>query len=85
MGSVEIPDGEITENVADRAEAYFLEADDALPAADRKALVPARIMGDVYRRLLHQMRKDGFRVFEKRYRISKARKLAILSKHLIAG
>jgi hypothetical protein len=31
------------------------------------------------------MRQDGFRVFDKRYRISKARKLAILARYLVPG
>lgn len=69
---------------AERAEGYFREAIRAMPATDRAALVPARIMGEIYQLLLGKMRGDHFRVFEKRYRISKARKLAILSKHLIA-
>ena len=69
---------------AARAEAFFREAEAALPATDRAALVPARIMGEIYHLLLGKMRADRFHVFEKRYRISKARKLAILSKHLIA-
>ena len=41
-------------------------------------------MATIYQAILGKMRSDGFRVFEKRYRISTARKLAILSKHLIA-
>lgn len=69
---------------ADRADRYFQEAEAVLPAVDRKALVPARIMGAIYQAVLDKMRADRFRVFEKRYRISKLRKLAILSKHLIA-
>jgi len=69
---------------ADRAEAYFREAEECLPAEDRGALIPARIMGEIYRALLGKMRDGKFRVFDQRYRISKARKLAILSKHLIA-
>jgi phytoene synthase len=69
---------------ADRAETYFREASSALPAADLNALLPARIMGEIYHLLLEKMRDGRFNVFEKRYRISKARKLAILSKHLIA-
>ncbi len=69
---------------ADRADRYFQEAAAALPASDRKALAPARIMAETYQALLDKMRADGFRVFEKRYRISRFRKLAILSKHLIA-
>jgi phytoene synthase len=74
----------LMEYEAERAEAFFLEAEAALPPMDREALVPARIMGETYRALLKKMRADRFKVFEKRYRISKARKLAILSKHLIA-
>ncbi len=69
---------------ADRAEGYFRQADELLPAGDRAALVPARVMGDTYRLLLRKMRADGFRVFGRRYSVSKARKIAILSKHLIA-
>ena len=69
---------------AARAEDYFQQAAAALPANDRAALVPARIMAEIYHLLLGKMRDDRFHVFEKRYRISKARKLAILSKHLIA-
>ena len=69
---------------ADRAEAYFRDASEALPLVDLQALLPARIMGEIYHLLLEKMRDDHFRVFEKRYRVSKARKLAILSKHLIA-
>lgn len=69
---------------AARAQDYFQQAETALPPADRAALVPARIMGEIYHLLLGKMRDDRFQVFEKRYRISKARKLTILSKHLIA-
>ena len=69
---------------AERAEAFFREADELLPKMDKAALVPARIMGEIYHALLRKMRGDRFKVFSKRYSISKARKLAILSKHLIA-
>ena len=69
---------------AERAEGFFQEAAEALPAVDRGTLLPARIMGEIYHLLLEKMRADRFRVFEKRYHVSKARKLAILSKHLIA-
>jgi phytoene synthase len=70
---------------ADRAEEFFREAAAALPAADRRALAPARIMGEIYHQLLGRMRRDGFRVFEKRYSVPKFCKLCILAKHLIAG
>jgi phytoene synthase len=70
---------------AERAEAYFHQAEALLPAIDRQALAPARIMAAIYQQLLAQMRSDGFRVFEKRYRVSNSRKLWILAKHGIAG
>lgn len=69
---------------AARADGLFREAAGLLPAADRAALKPARIMAEIYQRLLELMRGDGFRVFDRRYSVSRARKLAILSKHLVA-
>ena len=69
---------------AERAESYYQEAESLLPASDRAALTPAIIMAETYHTLLERMRKDGFRVFDRRYSLSKARKFAILSKHLIA-
>lgn len=74
----------LASEMADLAQGFFDEAAAVLPPADRPALRPARIMAEIYQTLLHNMRADGFRVFEKRYRMSHARKLAILSKHLIA-
>ena len=68
---------------AERADSLFRDAAACLPAADRAALLPARIMGEIYQVLLHQMRADSFRVFDKRYSVSKARKLAIFSKYLL--
>jgi phytoene synthase len=70
---------------ADRAAAFFHQAAALLPAGDRRALAPARIMAGIYQALLEKMRADGFRVFAKRYRISRTRKLLILAKHGIAG
>ncbi len=69
---------------AERAEGYFREAAAALPTPDQGALVPAQIMGEIYHVLLEKMRTGHFEVFKKRYSVSKARKLTILSKHLIA-
>ena len=73
---------------ADRVEGWFREAAEAaaaLPAADRRALAPARIMAEIYHRLLVCMRRDGFRVFDRRYRISRVRKIAIFARHFAAG
>lgn len=70
---------------ADRAEGFYREAAELMPASDRHALRPARIMGCIYHRLLVVMRRDGFPVFETRCRVSRIRKLAILVRHLIGG
>ncbi len=74
----------LMEYQAKRAENYFEEAELCLTAEDRRALRPARIMADIYRLLLQRMRQDGFKVFEKRYRIGKARKLLLCLKHLFS-
>ena len=70
---------------AERAEHLFSEAEKLITDVDRKALWPAQIMAEIYSNLLAKMRAGKFRVFEKRYSVSKARKLAILSKYLLAG
>lgn len=70
---------------AERAEHLFSEAEKLIPEIDRAALVPARIMAETYRCLLSKMREGKFRVFDRRYSVSKAKKLAILSKYLLAG
>lgn len=70
---------------AERAASYFHQAAALVPEADSRALAPARIMAEIYQELLAQMRRDGFRVFDKRYRVSGPRKLWILAKHGIAG
>jgi len=69
---------------ADRAEGFFREAAAVLPMEDRNALAPARIMQEIYQLLLTRIRRDGFRVFDRRYRISRLRKLAILLRHFTA-
>jgi phytoene synthase len=68
---------------AERTEAFYREAADTLPPGDHHALLPARIMAEIYHLLLGKIRTDHFKVFEKRYRVSKSRKLAILSKHML--
>jgi phytoene synthase len=65
---------------ADRAIAFYNKAAAALPQEDRRAMTPARIMAEVYGRILRKMRAEGFRVFEKRYRLGTLRKAAIVGK-----
>jgi phytoene synthase len=70
---------------AGRADAFFAQAQSSLHAGDRRALIPAEIMRAFYQRLLSQMRDDGFRVFEKRYRLGRFEKIAIALRKLISA
>lgn len=68
---------------AERARSLYEQARQCLPAGDRKALMAAEVMREIYQTVLEQMQADGFRVFEKRYSLSSLRKMAILAKHMI--
>jgi len=61
---------------ATRARAFFAQAAKTLPAQDRRAMVPAEIMRSVYQALLTRMERDGFRVFDHTYRLSRMEKTA---------
>jgi 15-cis-phytoene synthase len=63
---------------AERTHALFAKARNALPADDAKALRPAEVMRTIYEKILSRMEADGFRVYQKRYRLSKAEKLFVL-------
>jgi phytoene synthase len=65
---------------ADRAVGFYQKAAAALPPEDRHSMTPARIMAEVYGRILRKMRGEGFRVFEKRYRLGTLRKVAIVGR-----
>lgn len=65
---------------ADRAGTFYNRAAAILPPEDRRSMTPARIMAEVYGRILRKMRAEGFRVFEKRYRLGTLRKAAIVSR-----
>jgi phytoene synthase len=67
---------------AARAEEHFARAVAVLPPADRRSMVAAEIMRNVYHRLLRKMRGDGFHVLRQRYRLSKPGKLACIAKVL---
>jgi 15-cis-phytoene synthase len=67
-----------------RARGFFDQAEHALPAVDRCALVAAQIMAAIYRRLLEKMQRDGFRVFDHRYTLPKWQKLALILRTMAA-
>jgi phytoene synthase len=61
-----------------RARSLFAAVRQALPPDDAQSLRPAELMRAIYERILSRMEADGFRVFEKRYRLSRVEKLLIL-------
>lgn len=66
-----------------RCHQLYESARTSLPTSDRKALVCAEVMREIYHTVLTQMQADHFRVFEKRYSLSTFRKMAILAKHMV--
>jgi 15-cis-phytoene synthase len=57
-----------------RARKFYDKAFAALPAADRRAQRPGLIMAAIYRALLDEIVRDGFRVLDRRYSLSPLRK-----------
>jgi 15-cis-phytoene synthase len=66
---------------AERAHAYFQRATETLPAEDHRSMIAAELMREVYFKLLTRIEKDRFRVFKKKYRLSRPEKLWIISRH----
>ncbi len=68
---------------AERARAFFCKAQALLPREDRRSMVAAEIMGSVYRAPLTRIEGDGFRVFEKEYRLNSLQKAGHLAAQLL--
>jgi phytoene synthase len=68
---------------AARAEKFFAEAIRLLPQEDHRSMIPAEIMRSIYQALLHQMKRDNFRMFEKDYRLSKTEKVGRAAAQLL--
>ncbi len=62
---------------ADRAERIYDEAMALLPEEDRRAQRPGLMMAGIYRTLLGEIRRDGFRVLSQRTALTPMRKLWI--------
>jgi 15-cis-phytoene synthase len=60
-----------------RARDYYVKADAHLPAEDRYAQRPGLIMAAIYRALLEEIERDGFRILEHRVHLTPLRKLWI--------
>ncbi len=74
------PDGHFQELMrfeAQRAWDFYRVAGENLPPEDRGRMRAAEMMRRTYRRLLINMERDGFRVFDRRYRLGKMTKLGL--------
>ncbi len=60
---------------AQRAQGFYDAAVKHLTARDRRSMVAAETMRAIYWKLLRNMKRDRFRVFERKYRLNKAQKL----------
>ncbi|HWX21278.1 MAG TPA: presqualene diphosphate synthase HpnD [Candidatus Binatia bacterium] len=66
-------------SVAQRARQFYRLARESLPAADRRSMVAAELMGSVYWRLLRKLERERFRVFGPELtRLNKAHKLLLV-------
>ena len=68
---------------AARAEEFYARAAELLPQEDRRSMVAAEIMRSVYQALLRRMKADGFRVFEREYRLSRLAKSGRVAAQLL--
>ena len=75
--------GELMAFEARQAEVFYDRALAELPSEDRRSMAAAEMMRRIYHRLLQKMRRDGFRVFEKQYRLGKLEKLGIAARVLL--
>lgn len=66
----------------ERALFYFEETRSSLPPEDRVNMLCGRTMSRIYFSILRKMQRDGFRIYDKRYTLSRAEKLLILSRAL---
>lgn len=68
---------------AGRAREFFSRAAATLPPEDRRTMVPAEIMGSIYRGLLRRMERDTFHVFEKEYHLGRLEKVGRIAAQLL--
>lgn len=69
----------LAESVAQRARHFYQCAQQTLPAADRKSMVAAELMGSVYWRLLQKLERENFNIFGPRTtRLNKAQKILLV-------
>jgi phytoene synthase len=70
---------------ARRAESFYEQAMQTLPAEDRRAQRAGLIMAAIYRATLAEIERDGFRVLDRRTSLTPLRKLWIAWKTWISA
>ncbi|NOX99562.1 MAG: presqualene diphosphate synthase HpnD [Verrucomicrobia bacterium] len=73
----------LAEFISSRAEDFYAEAAAALPEVDRESVKCSELMRVIYRQLLDKMKADQFRVFDKRYSLSKWELLKTLGRGMV--
>lgn len=80
----DLRNGEVTDRVralirfeCDRARSYYQQAQRALPAADARALIAARIMGAIYFEILRSIERANYDVFSRVIRVPRPRRAVI--------
>jgi phytoene/squalene synthetase len=62
--------GDLLAFQAARAHDFYASARAALPAVDRRPMLPAEIMAAIYRRLLRRIEEAGVDVFSRKIRLA---------------
>lgn len=70
---------------AERAEAFYQEAERVLPRVDQRSMLAARMMGQVYREILGKIKACDYEVLQERIGLSKFRKIQILMSYMVRG
>jgi phytoene synthase len=70
---------------AARAARHYESAAAALPVIDRRSLLPAEVMGAIYRRLLRRLEAERFPVFEKRITVPRLTQLSLVFRAWATG
>jgi 15-cis-phytoene synthase len=70
---------------AERASRHFDSAAAALPSVERKLLLPAEVMGAIYRRLLRRLEAERFPVFERRLKVPRLTQLSLALRAWVTG
>ncbi|MGB9601807.1 MAG: phytoene/squalene synthase family protein [Verrucomicrobiia bacterium] len=71
--------------LAGRAIEYYKRASQSLPPEDKKSMIAAELMGDVYFRLLKKLREKKFNVFDEQIKLSKLAKTLIAVRAVICA